>query len=332
MFGVKPWSEVEKTAINLQNRASEELLIPIYGVWMEENGRIQSEWAAEAAGMMNECAWRILGWLCEPLHPAPADSPAKTAIITGPFSGFGREIAKAYAQGGAQIYCVDLYPNLRNAIDPVTGKADSLHNRITTGTPTHDALTQTYGGKHIFVRSDLTKTPEVEDAVATCAKGYGRLDVISTHVRPMRIHETEEADNDKTMAISAKCMFLGCKYTIWEMLKQEPLSCSNGDKGWIINTANIQDKVGYFGTPSYCASKGAAVMLTRQIALDYGRDRIHCNALYPGYALQTINDAHPFGGMGQPEDVARVAVFIRSDDARWWTGVPLPVDGGFVCQ
>ncbi|KAF2801057.1 NAD(P)-binding protein [Melanomma pulvis-pyrius CBS 109.77] len=291
----------------------------------------------------------------DPLPTRAGRLSGKTAVVTGSSSGLGRAIAAAYAQEGAQVCCVDLYPTLRNATNPSTGKADDIHSRITTGTPTHELLVEQYGGKHMFVQADLTKAPEVENAVAACVKELGRVDVIvnnagisveSTHPRLMRIHETSEDDFDRTMAINTKAMFLGCKYAIAQMLQQDPLPGCNGDRGWIINTASIQGFVGYFGTPSYAASKGAAVMLTRQVALDYGQDRIHCNALCPGFlktamtqniqnnpaTLQKIDDAHVFGGMGAPEDVARVAVFLASDDARWVTGVPLPVDGGFLCQ
>ena len=184
----------------------------------------------------------------------------KTAIIIGSPSGLGRAIAHVYAQEGAQICCVDLYPSLRNAIDPTTGKADPFRNRIATGTPTREVLRETYGGRYIFVRADLTKAENVERAVAACAKEFGRLDVIvnnasisieSTHVRPLRIHETAEDDYNKTMAVNAKGVFLGRKYAIRQMLQQEPLPRSNGDRGWIINTASVQGMVGYFGTRIY---------------------------------------------------------------------------------
>lgn len=189
----------------------------------------------------------------------------KTALVTGSSSGLGRAIAKAYAHEGAQVCCVDLYPNLRNATNASTGKADDIHHRIATASTTHELLAHDYGGKHIFVRADLTTAVDVEEAVATCVREYGRLDVIvnnagisveSHHVRPMRIHETEEADYDKTMAINAKAMFLGCKYAIRQMLEQEPLPGSNGDRGWIINTASIQSFVPYFGTRRCSATVG----------------------------------------------------------------------------
>ncbi|KAF2757763.1 NAD(P)-binding protein [Pseudovirgaria hyperparasitica] len=275
----------------------------------------------------------------------------KVAIVTGSSSGLGRAIATAFATEGAQVCCVDLYPGLRNAIDPETGKADSYHNRITTGIPTHESLPASSSGKpHIFVRADMTVAGDVEAAVVECVKVYGRLDfmcnnagitVESTHTRVMRVHETSEDDYDRTMAINAKGVFLGCKYAVRQMLLQP-----RSDDYYIVNTASIQGLVGYLGTPSYCASKGAVVQLTKQIALDYGPERIHCNALCPGFLktamtqnlqsepeiLASISAAHPLGGMGNPEDVARAAVFLASSDARWITGVPLAIDGGYTVQ
>jgi hypothetical protein len=93
----------------------------------------------------------------------------------------------------------------------------------TTGTPAHEVLRETYGGRYIFVCADLTKAEDVERAVVTCAKEFSRLDVIvnnagisvgGTHVRPLRIHETAEDGYDKIMAVNAKEAFLGCKYAI----------------------------------------------------------------------------------------------------------------------
>ncbi len=286
----------------------------------------------------------------------PGRLQGKTAIVTGSSSGLGRAIATAYAREGANVCCVDLYPAPRNAINPKTGKADNFNNRV-TGLTTHDSLQQ-MGARAIFVKADLTSATDVEAAVAACVQEFGRLDVMannagisveSTHVRPLKIHETSEEDYDKTMAINAKGIFLGCKYATKQMLSQEPLKHADGNeksRGWIINTASVQGLVPYYGTPSYCASKGAAVMLTKQVALDYAPARIHCNALCPGFlktsmtqnlqsqpeSLATINAAHPFGGMGNPEDVARAAVFLASDDVSWMTGVPLPIDGGYLLR
>ena len=97
---------------------------------------------------------------------------------------------------------------------------------------------------------------------------------------------------------------------------------------------------------AYCASKGAVLNLTHQIALDYAKDRIHCNALCPGFTKTAMTKGNyedeevnremiattPWGDWGTPEDVAKAAVFLASDDAAWVTGVGLPVDGGYLAQ
>ena len=116
------------------------------------------------------------------------------------------------------------------------------------------------------------------------------------------------------------------------MLEQEQKYAS---RGWIVNTASVQGLVPYYGTPSYCASKGAAVMLTKQVALDYAKEKIHCNALAPGFlasamtqnlqgdeeSKEKIEKQHPFGeALGRVEDVAKAAIFLASDDAAWITG------------
>ncbi|KAL8896398.1 MAG: hypothetical protein Q9207_007724 [Kuettlingeria erythrocarpa] len=100
------------------------------------------------------------------------------------------------------------------------------------------------------------------------------------------------------------------------------------------------------GAGAYCASKGAVVLLTKQIAVEYAVDKIHCNALCPGY-LRTpmtapiyedketrdgINALTPWGDWGSAEDVAKCAVFLASDDATYVTGVPLVIDGGYTAQ
>lgn len=97
---------------------------------------------------------------------------------------------------------------------------------------------------------------------------------------PGMIHETADETFDKTIRVNARSVFLGCKYATGQMLKQDPHA--NGDRGWIINTASILGLVGFPGAASYCASKGAVVQLTRQVAVDYAPHRIHCNALCPG--------------------------------------------------
>ena len=99
-----------------------------------------------------------------------------------------------------------------------------------------------------------------------------------------RIHETETATFDLTMSINVRSVFLGCKYAIAQFLKQQPLPVnSRGDRtrGWIVNTASTAGIVALAGGPSYITSKHAVVGMTKQVAIDYAKDRIHCNALCP---------------------------------------------------
>ncbi|TKA61943.1 hypothetical protein B0A49_12596 [Cryomyces minteri] len=243
----------------------------------------------------------------------------KAALVTGSSSGLGRAIALAYASEGAQICCVDLYPSPRNATNASTGKADSFHNRLPSSESTHAELLRLYPvSSAIFVQADVTDAKEMEQAVARCVEAFGRLDVMvnnagisveSTHVRMLRVHETSEEDWDRTMAINAKGVFLGCKYAIAQMLRQERRE-GERDMGWIVNTASVQGLVAYYGT-----------LLKTTMTQNLQNDPV---------LRQKTDDAHPFGGMGDVEDVARAAVFLASDDARWVTGVPLPVDGGLL--
>ncbi|KAG2421916.1 hypothetical protein HFD88_005892 [Aspergillus terreus] len=262
----------------------------------------------------------------------------KVALVTGSSSGLGRSIATRYAQEGAKVVCADITPTARSQIP------EELH--ITT----HDAIIQA-GGQAIFIRTDVGDAKAVEDAVQAAVTEFGRLDILVNNAgvalearHPAKIHETDETVWDTTMRVNAKSVFLGCKYGVAQMLKQEPHS--SGDRGWIINIASIFGLVAGLHNPSYCASKAAVSNLTRQVALEYAADRIHVNALCPGYtqtaifqettthmiSLEDLQRRHPFKGPGLPEDIARMAVVLASDDASWMTGACVPVDGGYTAR
>lgn len=241
----------------------------------------------------------------------------RIALVTGASSGLGRELCRAFAAEGAKVCCVDLYDLPRNKTNVETGKADDYNNRI-EGETTVQELQRLHGqDRAVYVKADVTKASDVEVAVAKCVEHFGRLDIISnnagisvesTHSRPLGIHETSESDWDKTMSINAKGVFLGCKYAIAQMLRQDLLPGVK-DRGWIINTASVQGLVAYYNTPAYTASKGAVAQLTKQVALDYAPHRIHCNSICPGFlrtamtqnlqnnaeAQKEIDKAHPLG-------------------------------------
>ncbi|KAH0025889.1 putative short chain type dehydrogenase, partial [Aureobasidium melanogenum] len=120
----------------------------------------------------------------------------------------------------------------------------------------------------------------------------------------------------------------------------------NGDRGWIVNVASIFGMVGTSNFASYCASKGGIVNMTKAVALDCAPHRIHVNCICPGWissqmTSEMLSDGdtqdhiislHPFRGLGIPDDIARAAVFLASEDSSWITGVALPVDGGYTAR
>ncbi|KAK6430687.1 hypothetical protein LTR95_013156 [Oleoguttula sp. CCFEE 5521] len=262
----------------------------------------------------------------------------KVAVVTGASSGIGRAIALAYSAEGAKIVCVDLRPETRN------DASDSE-----TQVMTHQHIVES-GGSAIFVQADLGVADQVANVVARAVEQYGRLDVMVNNAgigipdKPKPVWEVSPEDWDKTQHINSKGVFLGIKYASAQMLKQDPLP--SGDRGWIINTASILGLVGATWGAAYCASKGLVVNLTRAAALDCAPHRIHVNAIAPGYTESKMTEAifenadrqkdlekaHPFRGLGRPEDLAKVCVFLASEDAQWVTGVTIPVDGGYTAR
>ncbi|CAG8958767.1 hypothetical protein HYFRA_00011611 [Hymenoscyphus fraxineus] len=229
---------------------------------------------------------------------------------------------------------------------------------------THELIVKR-GGKAEFRRVDVTKEGEVREVVEEVARVWGRLDVIvnnagiapevpllALHPGGLRAHETPMSVFDTTIEVNLRATFLGCKYALAQFLRQEPLPAnSRGDetRGWIVNTASLAGVVALPGAPAYTTSKHAVVGLTRQLGVDYARERVHCNALCPTFtdtpliasllrdsenpvAVETtkaLKALHPWGEFAQVEDVARAAVFLVSEDSQYITATNLLVDGGY---
>jgi NAD(P)-dependent dehydrogenase (short-subunit alcohol dehydrogenase family) len=257
----------------------------------------------------------------------------RVAIVTGSSSGNGRAIALALAAEGAIVVCSDLRREAREGgYEPDIDRA------------TDDAI-RLAGGKAEFVEADVARYADVERLVTQAAATYGRLDVmvnnagIFTDLHTI-VDETED-EYDRTMAVNAKGVWLGCKFAIRQMLTQEPVE---GSRGRVVNIASIGGLVGLAAEPAYCAAKGAVVNLTRQLAVDFAPERINVNAVCPGF-LQTamvrpfladpelnkvLHDKSPWPELGTADDVAKATVFLATNDARWATGTLLTVDGGYT--
>jgi len=248
-----------------------------------------------------------------------------TAIVTGAASGIGRAIAIRFAAEGAYVLLADLAENPRGG-----------------GTPTLDVIREA-GGTADFLKADVSRWDDVQSLVNHVASQRGRLDVIVNNAAigdVGRLTETTEAIWDRTMAVNLKGVFFGCKAAAQQMLTQE----RRGEvRGRIVN---ISSQHGMIASPNHLAygvSKAGVVYMTRQIAADYARDGIVCNAVAPGKILTHMGghiptedqlayatSRTPWPRLGQPDDVASAALFLASPEATYITGENLMVDGGWM--
>jgi NAD(P)-dependent dehydrogenase (short-subunit alcohol dehydrogenase family) len=215
----------------------------------------------------------------------------------------------------------------------------------------------------IYVQCDVTESKSVKDAVASAVKQYGRLDImvnnagVSSVFRSKRFisrqscrpHEIDDDVLEKDLAVNVRGVFIGTKHAAAQFLEQEPHS--SGDRGWIINTCSVNGLVGSPDSASYCASKGAVLMMTRATALDYAQEKIHINCVVPcwiqtamlepvmegskpqaGSQTEKIGGMPPWGRMAQPEEIANIYVFLGGPGASFCTGQAFIVDGGYTAQ
>lgn len=251
----------------------------------------------------------------------------KTVVVTGGASGIGRAMSVAFSREGADVVIGDI----RRA--PREG-----------GTPT-DLLIADRGGSALFVEADASRAEDIDRLISAAVERDGRLDVLVNNAIVAGRHskgllQTDEEDWDAIMAVGCRGVFLCCKRAVQQMLAQEPV----GEvRGRIINISSQHGMVGTPGHVAYCAAKGAVVNLTRQLAVDFARRGIMVNAIAPGKILTTPLDEPdteeileysrtrtPFPRLGEPEDVAGVAVWMASDECSFVSGTNVLVDGGWM--
>jgi NAD(P)-dependent dehydrogenase (short-subunit alcohol dehydrogenase family) len=245
----------------------------------------------------------------------------RAAIITGAATGIGRATALVFARAGARLTLADV-------------RADELALTV-------DAV-RAAGGDAIPITADLARPDDCAAVVAAAERAAGRLDVLFNNagVGTMVVGGTVETialDKwDLALDVNVRAMYLVSRAAL------PALRRAGG--GSIINTASVSAFRGSTGRPShaYAASKGAVLALTRAMAASYGRDRIRVNAICPGtirtrLTADIIERAEreaaegrqiPLGRVGEPEDIARCALFLASDDAAWISGAEIVVDGG----
>jgi len=249
----------------------------------------------------------------------------KVAIVTGGSSGIGRAIAIEYAKEGAKVVVADIRE------EPIEG-----------GERTVDIIKE-QGHEAIFIKTDVSIWEDVNNLVTKTVKKYNKLDVYVNNAAYMGagkpLVETSEQEWDKAMNVNLKGAFFGCKRAIMQMMSQEVV---NEARGRIVNVTSQHGMVAALNNMSYGVSKSGLVYLTRQVAADYAKDYIICNAVAPGRILTgrpTTEESKaysqsrtPYPRLGKPKDVATAAVFLASDEAKFITGVNLMVDGGWMAS
>ncbi len=240
----------------------------------------------------------------------------KVALVTGASSGIGEACARRFAEEGATVCGLD------------------VKRAETWGSVTEQAPARSF-----FV-ADVRDEQAVQSAVGETVSAFGSLDVVVNAAGvagggPVHLLPAEEWD--RVVDINLKGTFLVAKHSLARMVEQR--------SGSIVNVASIEGVEGTEGGSSYNASKGGVVLLTKNMAIDYGRLGIRVNCVCPGFIETPMmasvmdimgeyrdryRDEHKLGRFGRPEEIAAAALFLASDEGSFVTGHALVVDGGFT--
>jgi NAD(P)-dependent dehydrogenase (short-subunit alcohol dehydrogenase family) len=248
----------------------------------------------------------------------------KIAVVTGAASGIGAASARLFAAEGARLALVD-------------------QDKVGLGQVAADI--EAGGGSAIILPADVSSDSEARAGVAQVMEKWGRIDVLLTAAGMSTggtVDTIEEAAWDRTFAVNVKGTYLWIHYAI------QPMIVARAGAIVTIGSQLAQSSPGK--NAAYVASKGAIASLTKTIAVDHAAQGIRVNALMPGVidtpmparTLQRYADPeamraywkqrHPMGRIGQPEEVARAALFLACDDSSFVTGTLLFVDGGWTAH
>jgi dihydroanticapsin dehydrogenase len=248
----------------------------------------------------------------------------KVAIVTGAASGIGEASALRLAEEGATVLCADINGSEAEA--------------------TAELIRQS-GGSAKSATIDISNDKQCELLITTVVTEFGSVDILVNNAGvnlPGVFHEVSNETIDRTLNVNVKGAMYLSRAAIPHMLK--------AGQGSIVNMSSVNGLVSEPFLTTYSASKGAVVMLTKGIALDYAKNGIRCNAICPGWVDTPINYAHadllggldhvysnigvfqPIGRPGTPREIAHLVLFLASDEASFITGANISAYGGMTAQ
>ena len=249
----------------------------------------------------------------------------KAALVTGAGSGIGRSVSVLFAAQGASVACADLS---HASAEETAAEIERL------------------GGRAVALSGDVSVAEDAAGMVDGAVDALGRLDIVvnSAGVTARNaLPPGSDPDDvwDRVIEVNLRGTYLVSRCAVVHMRRE--------DGGSIVNLASTMGMVGYppglgGALNPYPPSKGGVIQLTRNMAVDLGRDGIRVNCLCPGFVetdltksltddpptLEMLESRHPLGRLGRPEEVANAALYLASDEASYVTGTALTVDGGYT--
>jgi NAD(P)-dependent dehydrogenase (short-subunit alcohol dehydrogenase family) len=243
----------------------------------------------------------------------------KIAIVTGAGTGIGRAVARAFVHEGAKVAFVGR-------------RAEML-----------ESLAQEVGGRPLVCAADVSKQADIDRVLEQVNAAFGAPNVLVNNAGVLHIGTAEQITEeqwDQTFNVNVRGAWLLSRAILPHMRK--------AGGGSIVNVASVLGINGARLRAAYSASKGALILLTKCMAIDHGVEKIRVNAICPSFietelTAEVIRKApdpsamrkertgvHPIGRLGQPEDLAGLAVYLASDESAWVTGAAMPVDGGYL--
>ena len=245
----------------------------------------------------------------------------KVAIVTGAYSGIGEAIVELFMKAGGRVVAVDNNPRLTERF--ASAPPETL--RCVVGDASQEATAERYA--------------------ATALDAFGKIDVMINNagiavIKAIADHTEDEWD--RVFDVNVKSIYWSAKHVVPVMKR--------AGGGLFLNTGSISSMVGIEGQGAYGPSKGAVIQITRQMAVEYGKDGIRVNAVCPGTVdtpllrkaaddsgdaaafLQGLASGHPIGRIAESEEIAQFFLFLSSDQARFFSGSILMIDGGFTAR